>query len=141
MSWITLKKGCYQLRPKQEKKTWCQMEIDVWDSAGMECHSSCEGKYSKLAPLRILSFDIECLPVDGKFPTPDKNPVIMIGNIVQVLGKGHEEPIIRNVFTLESCAQIVGTKVFTFKNEEDMLVAWREFVRLADPDVFTGYNI
>ena len=45
------------------------------------------------------------------------------------------------MFTLESCAPIIGTKVFTFKSEEDMLLAWREFIRLADPDVFTGYNI
>ncbi len=35
----------------------------------------------------------------------------------------------------------MGTKVFSFKEEGDLLLAWREFVRLVDPDIITGYNI
>jgi DNA polymerase delta subunit 1 len=35
-----------------------------------------DGKYSKIAPLRILSFDIECAAKAGKFPTPKTDPVI-----------------------------------------------------------------
>ena len=54
---------------------------------------------------------------------------------------GSEEPFVRNVFTLNTCAPIVGTQVFSFKKEEDLLFAWREFVRLIDPDLLTGYNI
>ena len=106
------------------------MEIDIWDSK--EGHYDCQGKYQMLAPIRILSFDIECLP--------DKDQTIQLGNIVHVHGQG-EDPIIRNIFTLNSCAPIAGTKVFPFKIEEEMLVAWREFVRLCDPDIVTGYNI
>lgn len=52
------------------------MEIDVWDYHDIKCHKECEGEYQKIAPLRILSFDIECLPDKGKFPTPDKDRVI-----------------------------------------------------------------
>jgi DNA polymerase delta subunit 1 len=36
----------------------------------------CEGEYSKIAPLRILSFDIECAAEAGKFPQPNADPVI-----------------------------------------------------------------
>jgi DNA polymerase delta subunit 1 len=54
---------------------------------------------------------------------------------------GESEPFIRNVFTLKNCAPIVGTKVFSFKDEADLLFAWREFVRVLDPDIITGYNI
>jgi DNA polymerase delta subunit 1 len=54
---------------------------------------------------------------------------------------GEEEPYIRNIFTLETCAPIIGTQVFTFKKEDEMLTAWREFVKLVDPDILTGYNI
>ena len=57
----------------------------------------------------------------------------------QILGE--DEPYIRNIFTLNTCAPIVGTQVFSFMREEDMLLAWREFVRLVDPDIITGYNI
>ena len=31
--------------------------------------------------------------------------------------------------------------MYSFRHEEDLLLAWREFVRLVDPDVLTGYNI
>ena len=141
MAWITLKKGQYQMRPKVAKKSSCQMEIDVWDYSTFTCHSRCDGKWSRIAPLRILSFDIECLPENGRFPTPEHCPIIQIGNIVQCLGSKEDEPIIRNVFVLETCAPIIGTKVFPFKREDEMLIAWREFVRIADPDMFTGYNI
>lgn len=47
----------------------------------------------------------------------------------------------RNVFTLQQCAPIVGSKVHSFKNETAMLRAWRDFVRDVDPDIITGYNI
>ena len=52
------------------------MEIDVLDYNSVICHEKCEGEYQRIAPLRILSFDIECLPDCGKFPTPDKDRLI-----------------------------------------------------------------
>ena len=54
---------------------------------------------SRIAPLRIFSFDIECSAAKGKFPTPDADPIIQIANIVKV--HGDTEPIVRNVFTLK----------------------------------------
>jgi DNA polymerase delta subunit 1 len=45
------------------------------------------------------------------------------------------------VFTLDDCAHIVGTDVISFKKEDAMLLAWREFVEKVDPDVVIGYNI
>jgi len=57
---------------------------------------------SRIAPLRILSFDIECSAEKGNFPTPMKDPVIQIANIVKV--HDEDEPIVRKVFTLKKCA-------------------------------------
>jgi len=99
----------------------------------------CEGKYSKIAPLRILSFDIECSAVAGKFPTPQADPVIQIANIVKI--HGETDIFVRNVFTLKSCAPIVGTKVYSYEDEQTLLTKWRDFVQKVDPDVITGYNI
>lgn len=93
---------------------------------------------SDIAPLRIMSFDIECQAAKGKFPTPDVDPVIQIANIVKV--HGDSEPIIRNVFTLKKCAPIVGTMVHCFENEKELLKAWQQFVQAVDPDIITGYN-
>lgn len=41
-----------------------------------------EGEWSHVAPLRILSFDIECAGRKGIFPEADKDPVIQIANMV-----------------------------------------------------------
>lgn len=47
----------------------------------------------------------------------------------------------RNVFTLDTCLPIVGTEVYAFKSEKELLLKWSEFVRRTDPDVLTGFNI
>lgn len=41
-----------------------------------------EGEYSKMAPFRILSFDIECAGRKGLFPEPTHDPVIQVVLIV-----------------------------------------------------------
>lgn len=58
-----------------------------------------------------------------------------------VMRQGEKEPFLRNVFTLNSCAPIVGSQVLSFKHEKDLLEAWSNFVRQLDPDILTGYNI
>jgi DNA polymerase delta subunit 1 len=40
-----------------------------------------DAEYSKVAPLKILSFDIECCSKEsGEFPDPTKDPIIQIAN-------------------------------------------------------------
>ena len=46
-----------------------------------------EGEWSKLAPLRILSFDIECDGRKGIFPEAQMDTVIQIENMVTRKGK------------------------------------------------------
>ena len=77
------------------------------------------GEWQKIAPIRILSFDIECAGRKGVFPEPEKDPVIQISNMV--LCQGESDPFIRNVFTLNTCASIIGSEVKAFKNEKDLL--------------------
>ena len=98
-----------------------------------------EGEWSTVAPLRILSFDIECAGRKGIFPEPEKDPVIQIANMV--VRQGEKEPFIRNVFTLDTCAQIVGSQVISCSKEQELLEKWASFVRECDPDLITGYNI
>ena len=98
-----------------------------------------DGEWSKLAPLRVLSFDIECAGRKGIFPEARIDPVIQIANMVT--RQGEDKPFIRNVFTLNTCSHIVGSDVRSFTKERDMLEGWAEFVRVCDPDVIIGYNI
>jgi hypothetical protein len=58
----------------------------------------------------------------------------------QVMNQGEQKPFIRNVFTLNTCATIVGSQVLSFEKEQDLLEEWAAFVREVDPDVITGYN-
>lgn len=55
----------------------------------------------------------------GIFPEADKDPVIQIASMVQ--RQGETEPFIRTVFTLQSCASIVGSQIFCFTQEKQLL--------------------
>ncbi|EIN06111.1 delta DNA polymerase [Punctularia strigosozonata HHB-11173 SS5] len=135
MNWIEVPAGKYNL--VKDKKSQCQIELSVrWDH--FISHAP-EGNWSKLAPLRILSFDIECAGRKGIFPEANVDPVIQIANMVTI--QGESKPFIRNVFTLNSCAHIVGSQVLSYDDESQMLQAWRDFVEQVDPDVVIGYNI
>lgn len=46
-----------------------------------------DGQWSKTAPLRILSFDIECAGRKGIFPEAQVDPVIQIANMVTRQGE------------------------------------------------------
>ncbi|XP_044137559.1 DNA polymerase delta catalytic subunit [Bufo gargarizans] len=146
-NWIELPAGKYRIRKEPhggsvsdddpKKMSLVQLEVDVsW--VDLISHPA-EGDWQKIAPLRVLSFDIECAGRRGVFPEPDKDPVIQIANMV--LRQGEKDPFIRNVFTLGTCSSIVGSQVLCFEKEDALLKAWAEFVRIIDPDIITGYNI
>ncbi|TFK39414.1 DNA polymerase family B-domain-containing protein [Crucibulum laeve] len=137
MNWIEVPAGKYKLLSGQSKRSHCQIEFRVrWDA--FISHAP-EGNWSRIAPLRILSFDIECAGRKGIFPEASIDPVIQIANMVT--RQGEQKPFIRNIFTLNSCANIVGSQVLSFEDEAVMLQAWRDFVEKVDPDVVIGYNI
>ncbi|KAJ6624961.1 DNA polymerase family B-domain-containing protein [Mycena sp. CBHHK59/15] len=110
MNWIEVPAKKYSILSGKSKKSHCQLEISV-----------------SIAPLRILSFDIECAGRKGIFPEAEMDPVIQIANMVT--RQGEQKPFIRNVFTLNTCSHIVGSQ------------AWSNFVAEVDPDVVIGYNI
>lgn len=98
-----------------------------------------EGDWNKIAPLRILSLDIECQGRKGHFPEAEKDPVIQIANTLTVYGES--KPTVQNVFTLKGSLPLVGAQVIASDVEEDMLLKWRVFLQACDPDIITGYNV
>lgn len=85
MNWIEVPAGKYTIRTNNNKTSNCQIEIDMkWDK--FISHPA-EGKWSNMAPLRILSFDIECAGRKGTFPDAQIDPVIQIANMVTRQGK------------------------------------------------------
>ncbi|KAL5993065.1 DNA polymerase delta catalytic subunit [Asimina triloba] len=134
-NWIEVPAGKYL---KTEKiMSYCQLEVDCLYSV-LVSHAP-EAEFSKMAPFRILSFDIECAGRKGLFPEPSHDPVIQIANLVTLQGDDH--PFVRNVMTLKTCSPIVGVDVMSFNTERDVLLAWRDFIKEIDPDIIIGYNI
>ncbi|KAF1328474.1 DNA polymerase delta catalytic subunit, partial [Globisporangium splendens] len=136
-NWLEAPRGTYSVRSVAHKKSLCQIEIDIVYN-NVVSHAP-EGKWSKLAPFRILSFDIECMGRKGHFPEAEQDPVIQIANVLQE--QGSDVPILRNVFVLDTCKPIVGAHVMEFERESELLEKWAAFVREVDPDIVTGYNI
>jgi len=137
MSWVSVPSGKYHIIPYRDRHSNCQIEAYVHYRDLIAHHN--DGEWAKMAPLRILSFDIECAGRKGVFPEANQDPVIQIANVVTRYGE--PKPFVRNVFCLDTCSLIVNTQIFEFDAEEKMLMAWRDFVAKVDPDVIIGYNI
>ncbi|CAL5321177.1 unnamed protein product [Camellia sinensis] len=137
-NWIEVPAGKY--RKPAKNLSYCQLEFDCLYS-DLISHAP-EGEFSKMAPFRILSFDIECAG---------------LANLITL--QGQDQPFVRNVMTLNSCSPIVGVDVMSFDTEREVLLAWRfrrlltwktlhsskvylqDFIREVDPDIIIGYNI
>ena len=137
MSWVEVTSSKYHVMHDRERQSNCQIEA-YCHYRDLIAHPH-DGEWAKMAPLRILSFDIECAGRKGVFPEANQDPVIQIANVVTRYGES--KPFIRNVFVLDTCSLIVNTKIFEHESEEKMLIAWRDFLEKVDPDVIIGYNI
>ncbi|CAO1617256.1 unnamed protein product [Parajaminaea phylloscopi] len=137
MNWISLKAGGYDLRDDNSKVSLCQIEADC-PAHAIVSHKP-DGDWADIAPLRIMSFDIECAGRKGVFPDAQIDPVIQIG--CMVTRQGESAPFIKTIYTLNTCSTIVGSHVQSFDSEVKMLESWSQFVRTVDPDVVIGYNI
>ncbi|RDA93478.1 hypothetical protein CP533_2641 [Ophiocordyceps camponoti-saundersi (nom. inval.)] len=137
MSWVEAPATKYKLIPEQYKQSNCQIEAEVC-YLDLIAHKP-DGEWAKMAPLRILSFDIECAGRKGIFPEANHDPVIQIANVVTRYGD--KKPFIRNVFCLDTTSPIVATQILDFAKEDKMLSAWQQFLLKVDPDIIIGYNI
>lgn len=138
MSWVTLPPKSFKsiLKGKQSS---CQYEVQV-DFTKLICHRPDIPRWSVIAPLRLLSFDIECSGRKGIFPEPSHDPVIQIASILQIQGESGTR--IRMIHCLNTCSPIIGAHISSHSTEEEMLESWsKDFRDLFDPDVVIGYNI
>lgn len=136
--WIKLPAGKYHVLPKEETTSHCQFEIEI-SCDDLEVMPSNDKEWLKIAPFRILSFDIECENREGHFPQPEEDSIIQIANYVTY--QGDSKPILKNIFVLGTCSEIAGAQVRTYDSEVKMLEEWRDFVITIDPDILSGYNI
>jgi DNA polymerase, archaea type len=88
-----------------------------------------------IAPLTYLSFDIECLPLDGGMPSPDVSPIVMISFSFEPEYKGHKTLVL-----VAKPADDMESDVKPYKNETEMLNSFFEIFCEYDPDIVVGYN-
>lgn len=84
MNWVELPAGKYAMRNRGDRISNCQIECAV-SYRDIISHLP-EGEWAKIAPLRVLSFDIECAGRPGVFPEASIDPVIQIANVVTTYG-------------------------------------------------------
>ena len=90
------------------------------------------------APLRIMSFDIECYSSTGAFPNP-KNPMDVIFQIGMTTKEfGREGFLDRKCLCLK---QTTGEDMESFETEKELLKAFEKHLIKIDPDIITGWNI
>lgn len=84
---------------------------------------------SDIAPLRIMSFDIECYSQSHSFPDPSKvdDCVFQIAMTTRTWGSER----------IDECLLCISE----FKTEKALLEAFAKRLRQIDPDVITGWNI
>uniref|UniRef100_A0A7S1TGT0 DNA polymerase n=1 Tax=Compsopogon caeruleus TaxID=31354 RepID=A0A7S1TGT0_9RHOD len=137
--WVEIPANTYTL-VAAAKTSAMQIEVDV-QFHNIVAHKP-EGEWLKIAPLRRLSFDIECAGRKGVFPEPEHDSVIQIANYVTLYGSTSEDPLLTKcVFTLNTCAPIADANVYSFDTERELLTEWASFLRAVDPEILTGYNI
>ena len=96
---------------------------------------------SDIHKFKILSFDIECTSEDGKFPQSyrDGDKIIQIGMTYSRLGES--ECFKKIILCLDDTSKVEDAEVYTYKTEQQLLLAFTEQMRIQDPDIITGYNI
>ncbi|KAK1443519.1 DNA polymerase catalytic subunit [Babesia gibsoni] len=135
--WLRIPKGQYTIASK--KTSHCTLEVST--DVNSVTPIPLEGEWQSIGPIRILSFDIECVKFTGPgFPSANTDPVIQIASVLYTHGDGLDAAH-KFMFTLKDCDPLHGTHLFCFEDEADLLKAWKDLLVTVDPDFLTGYNI
>jgi DNA polymerase delta subunit 1 len=91
-----------------------------------------------IAPLKIMSFDLECYSSTGAFPNPTN-----AGDVVFQIGMttgsfGSSAPLERKCLCLKHTD---GADCESFGSERELIERFGEYLAETDPDIITGWNI
>ena len=113
----------------QNFSSTCQ--YDVWDPVLEPVDRD------DIAPLKIMSFDIECYSSTGEFPDPHnkQDVVFQIGMTTRVFGTDILE---RKCLCLK---ETDADDCESFVSELDLLKRFEKYLVQMDPDIITGWNI
>ncbi|KAH9386608.1 DNA polymerase epsilon subunit 1 [Nematocida major] len=154
------KRQCVEADPQEaivgvheyDISTVVQMSVALGINAGRWYRIECSGEYKitemeKVIPpdLRIFSFDIETTKDPLKFPSADKDRIMMISIMSTVEGwlLINREIVSEDIqpFEFRPTEDIGGDfDIFNEKNEQDMLNKFMELLHTYKPHIITTYN-
>ena len=118
---------------------WAEAKLPEWVSGQepplINLDSLIPMHHDANAPLRYMSFDIECLPNHGEMPKAEVSPVILISMAFEPEYKGQRDLVLvgKNVDCTRPDVQVC-------QDEHDLLSTFASILRDYDPDVVAGYN-
>lgn len=170
--WATLRAGRYDLVPAAHRRTRCAVELRVkWSAPGEEVPAADQAIHgagsaassaaaaedvstAALAPLRILSFDVQVCSSGGATPRPDRDPITGIANeaVWYPSQSGSGAQPVKVLFLLRASvgpavpAALAGSglpscTIVWCDSEAELLLRWRDFFLRIDPDIVTGYDV
>lgn len=139
--WLTLSPSAAATAAEAEGRTVCELCVQALTTDLRPLQSE------RAAPIRILSYDIECYSESGSFPDASKleDPIIAIGMYEKTLFSDTSSAEKATVVYLgdvvlpaESLA--ADHRVICYKTEAELLMGFARLFRASDADVVVGYN-
>jgi len=92
-------------------------------------------------PMYVLSYDIEVYSASGNFPMSSnrEDEIIQIGMSFR-WSDDMMTPVERYVLVSGTCEPVPGLKVIFCRNEQELLLKFKEYIQAEDPDMIVGYN-
>ena len=133
-AWVSIS-NYMKIDKDEDKDSYCTIELRVdWRNINIITRT-------QNAPLRIMSFDIECFSSDSGFPQARRNgdKIIQIGSTYTYLGESN--PYRQHIVCLNETSKLDNIIVESYETERDMIIGWINELILSDCDIITGYNI
>ena len=94
----------------------------------------------RIASLKIMGYDIECISCDSNFPQANRlsDKIIQIG--VTMFRYGSMIAYEKYILTLGDCAEIDGATLICYKTERALLKGFAKLMKEIRPDIKAGYN-
>ena len=111
-------------------------DVDEEDDEDEESNNSASN-LTNSAKLTVYEKSLVIL-FNKNFPELKGDKIIQIGSTFNRYGS--DEIIYKHIISLGGCEDSEGIDIETYKNEKDVILAWKDLINRLDPDVIGGYN-
>lgn len=133
--WVTMN----DLIAHDTPETTCELEYKCSYKNIVACTQQC--LLDRSIDPTVLAFDIECnSTIQSAMPNPDE-PLDVVFQIGICMSSNQAKEHEKYLLTLGECDPIPNTHVYSYQNEKQLLLGFREFINKMRPNIIIGYNI